>query len=85
MLLYINYLILRFSKGLAGHKSLSPSLNLQILVSGLQTLLMVFAENLLLLLEYSCFVINFIILKTFILNIILLLNLLPCPFSTNRK
>ena len=70
---YCTYLILGFSKGLTGHKSLSPGLNLQILLSGLQTLLVVFAENLLLHLEYSCFVINFVIPKTFILNIILLL------------
>ena len=67
------YLIFGYSKGLIGHKGPSPGLNLQILLSGLHTLLMVFAENLLLHLEYSCFVINIIIPKTFILNIMLLL------------
>ena len=54
------YLILGFSKGLTSHKGLRPGLNLQILFSGLHTgtLLMVFAENLLLHFKYSCFVIN---------------------------
>ena len=82
-----NYLILGYSKGLTGHKGLSPSLNLQILLFGVHTFLVVFAENLLLKLEYSCFVINIIILKTFILNIIFLLlgESLAMPFFNQSK
>ena len=52
-------LILRFLKWFTGHEGLNSGLDLQIILPGLYTLLMVFAENLLLHRKYSCFVINF--------------------------
>ena len=65
-------MIFGFSKGLTSQRPKSV-LTSKFSFLGLHTLLMVFAEKLLLHLEYSRFVINFIILKIFILNIILLL------------
>lgn len=84
-------LIFGFLKQLTANEGLRPHLNLQIiLLCALHTLLIVFVQNLLLHLEYSCFVINFIILMTCMLNIILLMLGQSCatlnsqPFKNKR-
>lgn len=84
-------LIFGFLKKLTANEGLRPHLNLQIILfCALHTLLIVFVQNLLLHLEYSCFVINFIILMTCMLNIILLMLGQSCatlnsqPFKNKR-